>query len=80
MSFSINLIASSSYHAYQSCHPHNHGTLPPNRFEIRVAMMFADQTNEACRSNIGQKLDGVQSMAIVTTKPLLITKELLSVN
>ena len=52
MSPSINLIASTSYHAYQPRLPHNHGTLPPNRLETKVAMMPADQTNEACGSNI----------------------------
>ena len=32
-------------------------------------MMSVDQTNEACRSNVGRDLDGVQSMFMVTTQP-----------
>ena len=45
------LILLSSYHACQPCHPHPHRTSPPNRLEIRVAMIPADQTDEACRLN-----------------------------
>ena len=32
-------------------------------------MMPANQTDVACRSNVGQDLGGVQSMSMVTTQP-----------
>ena len=60
---------SSSYHACQPRHSHTHGTSPPDRLETRVAMMPADQTDAACRSNVGRDLGGVQSMSMVTTQP-----------
>ena len=50
---------------------HTYGTLPPDCLETRVAMMSIDQINEACRSNVGQDLDGVQSMSMVTTQPFV---------
>ena len=57
--------ASSSLQSYH----HTYGTSPPDRLETRVAMMLVDQTNEACRSNVGRDLGGVQSMSMVTTQP-----------
>ena len=80
MSSSINLIAATSYYACQPRHPHNYGTLPPNRLETRVAMIFADQNNEAYRTNVGRDFGGVQSISMVITQPLLIAKEPSSVN
>ena len=59
---------SSLYHACQPCHSHTHGTLPSDCLETRIAMMPADQTNETCRSYVGQNLGGVQSMSMVTTQ------------
>ena len=41
--------------------------LASRSFETRVAMMPADQTNVACRSNVGRNFGSVQSMSIVTT-------------
>ena len=69
---SINLIASTSYYTCQPHHHHTHGTSPPDRLETRVAMMPADQTDKACRSNVGRDLGGVHSMSMVTTQPKLI--------
>ena len=31
--------------------------------------MLVDQTDESCRSNVGQDLGDVQSMSMVTTQP-----------
>ena len=38
-------------------------------------MIPTDQTNEACRSNAIQNLDGVQSISIITTQPKLIAND-----
>ena len=51
----------------QSYH-HTYGTLPPDRLEIKVALMSVDQTDMACRSNVGQDFGGIQSMSMVTTQ------------
>ena len=40
----------------QPHHYHTHGTFLPDRLEIRVAMILADQTNETCRLNAVQDL------------------------
>ena len=66
---SINLIALISYHVCQPRHPYICGTLPPNCLKTRIAMMPVDQTDEACRSNIGRGLGGIQSISMVTTQP-----------
>ena len=58
-----------SYHAGQPRPTHTHETLPPNRFETRVAIMSVDQTDEACKLNVGRDLGDVQSMSMVTTQP-----------
>ena len=47
---------------------HTYKTSPPNCFETRVAMMPADQTDEACKSNINRDLGGVQFMSMFTTQ------------
>ena len=57
-----------SYHMYQPCHSYTYGTSSPNRLETRVAMMPADQTNEACRLNVNRDLGSVQSISMVTTQ------------
>ena len=36
-------------------------------------MKPSNQTNEACRSNVGRDFGGVQSMFMVITQPKLIT-------
>ena len=43
---------------------------PPNCFKTRVAMMPVDQTDKACRSNLGQNLGGMESMSMITTQPV----------
>ena len=50
-------------------------TLPLYRLEIIVAIMLVDQINKTCRSNIGQDLDSVQSMSMVTTQPFANCKK-----
>ena len=59
----INPIALTSYHTYQVCHYHTHGTSPPDYLETRVAMMPVDQTRH---------VDQTPSKTLVTTQLKLI--------
>ena len=46
-----------------------HKISPLNYLEIRVAMMFVDQTDKTCKSNVVPDLGGVQFLSIVTNQP-----------
>ena len=52
---------------YQLHHLYTNRTLSFNQLQTKVAIMFADKTDEACRSNVSLDLSGVQSISIITT-------------
>ena len=67
------IIATTSLHwhytttcTHQAHHHYTHRILLPVCLKTRVAIMSADQTDKACKLNIGRDLGGVQSMSMVT--------------
>ena len=57
-----------------------YGTLPPDCFETRVAMIPVNQTDKACRSSVGQDLIIYSPYLWLPPNPLLIAKKPSSVN